>query len=903
MIFEKQQYQQDCVKNICYILENCDVFHNNYDNIQVSIKDHYQQNQLSRFETSNKKQIDVLMETGTGKTFTYLKTIFAINKKFGKSKFIIVLPRTAIKQGVMQNITLTKEYFYQEYKKYLKVINYPDEGLGRITQYFVNNKADLSVLVTTNSAFNSEKNNINKTTEGLFKEGSVWQGLKETNPIVIIDEPHLLYGDKTVEYLEKLDTLFIRFGATYPSDEAHKLSNVAYALDSVGAFENYLVKNIAVKTLLSDDEQSPFKVGKIIGIGRDKTITLTYSKNNQVFQQKIKIGEDIGAKTGLPKYNGILLTKITAKEVFLSNHSTIDINQSYQLSDEDIRLMIRTSIQTHFEKEQALFTQNIKALSLFFIPQVADFRGDKPRIKNIFINEYKKQRNDIYSKASPEYQKYLDQDFDEQGDLQVAQGYFSGDKGSKNEKEKAGVDLILKDKKKLLSFDEPLRFVFSVWALQEGWDNPNIFTICKLAATTKEISRRQQVGRGLRLAVNQRGKRQTLAYLGENESQFNSINSLDIVVSQYEKDFIQTIQQEIQDNSYAIVGDYLGSSTLTEKGLTEKESARLLTTLEDNNIIVDDNGKYKIQSNIYEFIKNNKENFSFFSTDRLGEFLELFKAQAPKITDRNKLKSMVGIRQEQAKKFKELWEAINQKATIVYNTVQEDAIIAKIQQDFANEDMPPVTSTVRTEKYNPLTDSIETLERQSIGQVDFFTQSNFESFIFYFARQENIPLHFAIKLFAALDKNKIQNNPQKAKKYIAHAIKENIHGAIVQNIDYQFSTTNIYPNSLQESQGVFYDEVDKDKIALGKYVDDDSPQDNFLYDQIVHDSIIEEESIQQDPKSINNQKITVFAKLPKINIPTPYKTYNPDFAYLIDRGENKKQLFFNSRNQRLYISR
>lgn len=293
MLFEKQQYQEDCVNNIVNILDECDVFNNDYSNLKNIIKEHYKTQRYSQFETSSKKQIDVLMETGTGKTFTYIKTIFEINKQFGKTKFIIVLPRTAIKQGVIQNIKLTDEYFYNEYGKHLKFIDYTGkDSLSAVQQSFIRNESDLTVLVSTNSAFNKDANTINQAKEDLVEHSSVWEAIADKKPIVFIDEPHLLKGGATVEALEKLDSLFIRFGATYPTEEEHKLVNVAYALDSINSFENYLVKRIAVKNILTGAEESDIKITKINAKGKqsDKSVTFSYSKNQQIYSTTIKIG-------------------------------------------------------------------------------------------------------------------------------------------------------------------------------------------------------------------------------------------------------------------------------------------------------------------------------------------------------------------------------------------------------------------------------------------------------------------------------------------------------------------------------------------------------------------------------------------------------------------------------------
>ncbi|ACD30374.1 restriction endonuclease [Francisella tularensis] len=847
MLFEKQQYQEDCVNNIVNILDECDVFNNDYSNLKNIIKEHYKTQRYSQFETSSKKQIDVLMETGTGKTFTYIKTIFEINKQFGKTKFIIVLPRTAIKQGVIQNIKLTDEYFYNEYGKHLKFIDYTGkDSLSAVQQSFICNESDLTVLVSTNSAFNKDANTINQAKEDLVEHSSVWEAIADKKPIVFIDEPHLLKGGATVEALEKLDSLFIRFGATYPTEEEHKLVNVAYALDSINSFENYLVKRIAVKNILTGAEESDIKI-----------------------------------------------TKINAKEIFFSNGDTKKVSESYELNDDEIEQMLRVTVSNHFEKEERLFNQGIKELSLFFIPSIADFRGDNPRVRKFFEKIYREIRDEYYhNTTNQEYKKYLDKDFKD-GKLQVLEGYFSGDKGdsAKDDDLKKAVDIILNKKEQLLSLDEPLRFVFSVWALQEGWDNPNIFNICKLATTDKETSRRQQVGRGLRLAVNQAGKRQSFKTLAENENAFYDINTLDVVVSGYEKDFIEGIQSEIQKASFGIVGDFLENSLLEANGLNLREVSKLINTLEDNQIIEFDESieKYKIISSIYDFIENNADKLSFLSNDRLQEIKQLFKSRKSLIEDKNKTIEKLKIRQEQAKKFKELWETINRKAEIVYKDINELDIINKIADAFDTENFSQIDTKVITKVYDPIKDKVVTKEEQSLGKIDFFAKNKLSEFVFEFSKKEKLPLGFVTKLFSKLDLQKIKNNPSKAINFIKTQIKESIHTSILQCVDYDFSQTNIFSkNILQNDDGSFIKEIEYTK--LGRNIGDEA-SDEFLFDRVVYDSDIEKQAILNDPTSIDGQQITVFAKLPSISMPTPYKAYNPDFAYLVDRGKNQKQLF------------
>ena len=882
MIFEKQQYQQDCVDNIVSALNTVDFDNQDFSGLQGQLKTlNYNQ-----FSIKNEARIDVLMETGTGKTFAYLQTIFELNKQFNQTKFIIVLPRTAIKLGVIQQIKLTAEYFYNSYKKHLNYIDYPKHSLATVQQNFIDSN-DLSILITTNSAFNSDKNNINKTAEGLFRFGSTWDGIAKQNPIVIIDEPHLLKGSETKKGLDKLkNAFFIRFGATYPTDKKdkkHHLSNVVYALDSISAFNQYLVKQIGVSTIFANSELSALSVHNIHA---KISFKASYHINTQLHQATIRKNDDIGAKTGLAQYQGISVVKINKDKIFLSNKTILQSSTSYALNDDEIRQMIAQTIELHFAKEEALFAKGIKALSLFFIPNIIDFRGDNPRIKNIFEQQYRPIRDKVYQTTdNPAYKKYLDKDY-QNDKLQVHEGYFSGDKGNADKKESDGVNTILNEKEKLLSFSTPLRFIFSVWALQEGWDNPNVFTICKLSNTNKDISSRQQVGRGLRIAVNQQGRRLTYAHLGEKASAFYNVNVLDIVVSGKEQEFINSIQQEIINASWTVVGDTITLEILKQKQLSDTEAVAIFSGLL-NNKIIDNNGK--IQSPILDFLNNHRDTFALIDNQRFDFIKQIFSNNHQNIVkDNNKKPKLVKIRKTNWKHFKNLWEAINKKSNIVYKNINQQNLIELIATAFNQEPISPIKIKITQQKYNTQNNNIEYISEHIIGDQDYFKRQNLSQFITKFAKDENLPLVFVSQLFSQLDGQQFYNNPKVAQNLLKTLIKDNIHSTIIQNIGYEFNQTNIYANELQDKTGKLISEISSTKLA--KFTSDDQPAETFLYDKLVWDSLIEKDAILTDPSKIGDNQITVFAKLPKINIPTPYKTYNPDFAYLIKKPSGK-QLF------------
>lgn len=587
--YEIQGYQEDCVNNIINIFRSLREGKSFSDVFSV----HYSNNNYN-FPVQDTKNIDIMMETGTGKTFTFIKTIFELCKHFGYKKFIILVPSVAIREGTQTNLEDTKDYFKSLYanekEKEIETFVYEGGNISAVRQFI--NTSHLSVLIMTPSSFRHKDNILNRPLDreiyapNLFEENqnppkSYLECLKRLNPIVIMDEPHRFDGDAFKKYFEGFNNYYLRFGATFPKKkDSLPLSNVAYVLDSISSFRKSLVKKIVVYT--QDIVQNRDTLVGIEKVGTTNKAIVNTLTNGIIVRRELGVGS---------LFNGKSIKKINKDSIVLSDDTIEKVD--YSLSDESLRAMIKETIKIHFEKEQVLYQQGIKALTLFFMPNdIALYRGDNPKIKIIFEEEYKIKRDEIIKNLDPssDYYKYLQNDFDSEGYLQVHKGYFSGDKGNSDEKIKAGVDEILKDKKKLLSFESPTRFIFSIWALQEGWDNPNVFTICKLSNQGSDISKLQQIGRGLRICVNQDLLRQTLKNLNDDQEVFWKINNLDVVVSSKEQGFVEAIQNEILSNSFLL------SETFTEQELKKllKEKAnfddatvrKIYRTMEDSQMII-----------------------------------------------------------------------------------------------------------------------------------------------------------------------------------------------------------------------------------------------------------------------------------------------------------------------------
>ncbi len=826
-------------------------------------------------------RMDILMETGTGKTYVYINTIFEIYKKFHKTKFVIIVPRMSIRHGVMQSIRQMGHHFFSRYGMRLRCVNYPDDGLRSVIHHFINTN-DLAVLLITNSAFNSRVNRINRYDETLYGATTTWKRIIGLLPVVVMDEPHLLAGRRTAKYLKELrsKSLVIRFGATYPENEEDGISNVVYALDSISAFRKKLVKRISVSVVSSHAEESDVHV---TGTRGRKKFSIQYTINGQSHNADVCLGDDLGAVTGLDLYSGRSATNIKRGEVVLNDGRRLPVG-AYDLTDHEIQQMVQHTIRLHFKREREMFPMGIKTLSLFFIPGINDFRGDG-RIKKIFENEYAKARRDVLQDdVSIQYRKYLERDY-EDDKLRVHEGYFSGDKERPNEKEEANaVDIILKDKERLLSLNEPLRFIFSVWALREGWDNPNVFNICKLSHSAKDNSRRQQVGRGLRIAVDRRGIRMTQDRLAERKAEFHTINELNMVVPVYESAFIWDIQREIRNASPSIAVPKLTLDCLRDAGLNEVECSTIFVKLLQHGII-DENGNRLLP--VQEFLESNLDCFSPIGAERLMEIANILQGLGGAVIDPRKIKT-VRVKPERWQEFKSLWEQINRGVHVVYRNIDETDIIQKVCELFEKESISVARTRVTKWVYDSDSDTISAVESVTSGGSGYFQKSKFNESVVRIAQNHKWPIGFLLKILNQIDLVKFRSNPEAAERLLTAMIQDTIHRTILEKVEYEFAEATVYGNGLQHEDGSPIRAMSSTK--LGKAYADEAPPKTFLYDTIPYDSHIELQSIREGDMEWmagRSRSITVFAKLPRINIPTPYKTYNPDFAYVINNGGDK----------------
>ena len=897
--YEIQEYQEDCIDNIVSIFDS---LHQKEDFVEVLTAHKNKHKYNFPIQNTKNKNIDIMMETGTGKTFTFIKTIFELNKHFGYKKFIILVPSVPIREGTKTNLKDTKDYFKSVYaneqEKEIETFVYEGGNISAITQFI--NTSRLSVLVMTPSSFSSKDKILNRPLEREMHQPELFlnndkppksylECLKRLNPIVIMDEPHRFEGNAFKTYFEGFDNYYLRFGATFPKGkDGTPLSNVAYILDSISSFRQNLVKKIVVYT-----QDIVENTDTLIGIENKKAIVSTLT-NGIIVNRELSIGA---------VFNGKSIKKIHKDKVVLSDDTIEAVD--YSLSDESLRTMIKETVKIHFEKEKSLFEQGIKALTLFFMESdISRFRGENPKIKNFFEEEYKKQRAEIIKNIdqSSEYYKYLQNDFDNDNNLLVHKGYFSGDKGNADEKIKAGVDEILRDKKKLLSFESPTRFIFSIWALQEGWDNPNVFTICKLSNQGSDISKLQQIGRGLRICVNQDLQRYTLKKLNDDQEAFWKINNLDVVVSNKESGFVEAIQNEILSNSFLV------SETFTEqeliKTLKEKSSFdddTIVALVDDvlkskkmivHKAIVDGQRVYEKSPNFSVILK--EQNLPEAQEQVIRNLFATDTATYVQKADKKKAKKKVFIKATHLQEFKNLWNTINKNAFYVLEDLtddQEKQLIQNIKTQIEELNIEQILlQTTRAELDTNNIGEQGAITETLIDTVSYKSKVDYLELVRTLSTGTKTPISFVVKVFNALSddfKNKmLTNNPEQAVREISEIIKKNLIAMLKANITYDGIDGVGLPNVFKMEDKKTYLDIGSTGKFQKDITSDFSLKTKWVFEEVIeYDSDFELEIVEQDP---DIEKIEIFGKLPRLKIKTHLGEYNPDFCYAIKSTEGKK---------------
>ncbi|GAA9453026.1 type III restriction-modification system endonuclease [Helicobacter pylori] len=830
---------------------------------------------------------DILMETGTGKTFCFLECVYALHKNYHLSKFIVLVPSNAIKLGVLKSVGITREFFKSEYSTHL-------ESYEEIRSFILASNHKCCVLVMTFSAFNKEKNTINKScleNTNLFNGAkSYMQALASIRPVVIMDEPHRFLGDKTKKYLEQLNALItLRFGATFKDD----YKNLIYALDSKKAFDCALVKSISVASVGESNEYF-LELKGVVKIQNDYEAAINYTNlENKTQSVKVKKHDNLGALTQISALEDYIVENITKTEARFLNGFNLLLDQKEPFShllEGEQEVMLKEAIKSHFEREEGLFKKGIKALCMVFISGVNSYlsENEKPaKLALLFEKLYQQKLEEVLKKddLDENYRAYLERTKD--NIQKVHGGYFA--KSKKESDEAQVIALILKEKEKLLSFESDLRFIFSQWALQEGWDNPNVMTICKLAPSHSNITKLQQIGRGLRLAVNDKGERIT-----KEHADFDFVNELVVIVPQVEGDFVGAIQQEISEHSLikqAFSGEELEKSGIVKKG----RYGFLLETLEGLGFgEKTDDENFKLTLNQNEFLEKEPEleklkDEKYLNLEKLKDFLKDRLVGHFRVRNKNERKSeKIKINKENFKKFETLWEGLNHQARIAYAIDSEsliDEIVKKINASFNVKSK--IVSVTTHKKVETMGNDAKT---ESFEQKSACVWSLHE-FISALSNKVKLSFKSVAKVLENIDENKfelIKKNEQESLRRLEELFLEIIYQNIKDKISYQMRETTIK----NRKNDAFYNEKGEIRefldgsLGVDKYeIKNSSAQEKCLYENFMQvDSEIEKDTIEES----NDTKIIVFGKLPRVKIPIGLnQTYSPDFGYVVENNDKK----------------
>ncbi|GAA7936030.1 type III restriction-modification system endonuclease [Helicobacter pylori] len=903
--FKRLDYQEKCLNQILGVFNGIDLRESENDAQRISnpvfeigeIKDLLLENiqNLQSEQKITQKSVgidkslncDILMETGTGKTFCFLECVYALHKNYHLSKFIVLVPSNAIKLGVLKSVEITREFFKSEYSVHLE--SYED-----IRSFILASNHKCCVLVMTFSAFNKEGNVINKScleNTNLFNGAkSYMQALASISPVVIMDEPHRFLGDKTKKYLEQLNALItLRFGATFKDD----YKNLIYALDSKKAFDCALVKSISVASV-GESQEYFLELKGVVKTQNDYEAAINYTNlENKTQSVKVKKHDNLGVLTQIRALEDYIVENITKTEARFLNGFNLLLDQKEPFShllEGEQEVMLKEAIKSHFEREEGLFKKGIKALCMVFISGVNSYlsENEKPaKLALLFEKLYQQKLEEVLKKENLDenYRAYLERTKD--NIQKVHGGYFA--KSKKESDEAQVIALILKEKEKLLSFDSDLRFIFSQWALQEGWDNPNVMTICKLAPSHSNITKLQQIGRGLRLAVNDKGERIT-----KEHADFDFVNELVVIVPQVEGDFVGAIQQEISEHS--LIKQTFSGEELEKSGIVKKgRYGFLLETLEGLGFgEKTDDENFKLTLNQNEFLEKEPEleklkDEKYLDLEKLKDFLKDRLVGHFRVRNKNERKSeKIKINKENFKKFETLWEGLNHQARIAYAIDSEsliDEIVKKINASF---NVKSKIVSVTTHK------KVETMGNDAKTEV--FEQKSacvwsLHEFISALSNKVKLSFKSVAKVLENIDKNKfelIKKNEQESLRRLEELFLEIIYQNIKDKISYQMRETTIK----NRKNDAFYDEKGEIRefldgsLGVDKYeIKNSSAQEKCLYENFMQvDSEIEKDTIEES----NDTKIIVFGKLPRVKIPIGLnQTYSLDFGYVVENNDKK----------------
>lgn len=883
--------------------------------------------------TSSPLNLDVEMETGTGKTYCYIRTMFELNKQYGWSKFIIVVPSIAIREGVAKSMSMMAGHFQEQYGKKARFFIYDSKSLHNLDSF--SSTADISVMIINVQAFNATGKDNRRIYEELdeFQSRRPIDVIAKNRPILILDEPQKMQADKTLESLSNFKPLFIlRYSATHK-----RQYNLVHRLDALDAYNQKLVKKISVKGIEVKGLSGTHEYLYLENISVSKSAPVAHLEIEVETQKgfrrqirKVQKGDNLytlsnNAEQYADRY---VVVEIDARAGFVEfeNGKKIHIGEALGNVDEKTMrtIQIRETIRAHLDKEHALFHLGIKVLSLFFIDEVAKYRvydengtALNGEYAEIFKHEYEAQvahRLAVLDLEEDPYRDYLRSiDVDK-----THNGYFAVDKKTKHfadpsidkkseeqlSNDSDAYDLILKDKERLLSFEEPTRFIFSHSALREGWDNPNVFVICTLKHSDNSISRRQEVGRGLRLAVNSKGERMDANYFGA-EGEVHKLNNLTVVTNESYKDFVSKLQTEIRESLQSrptqATPEYFSNKIFTLSDGTKKtislEEAKQIHKYLIRNNYIDDNDQ--VLPNYHEAKANGKlatlpENLESIQQHVFKLIDGIFdpKAVEEMMEDANKNQpNPINADNLNRKEFQILWSKINQKAVFTVeldsNKLIKDVVkeIDKVAMERNNKFVETLSYTVSgsTQKDEI---SLEALEnKQTFGKVKTERlEANISAYssvrydlLGEIAEQTNLTRRTVAKILQGINAaifGQFKHNPEAFIREISQIINHQQAQMLLQHLKYSLTEQRYEQNEVFISN-----DVSRKAPKLEKHV----------FEYAATDSVIESKFVL----ALDGAKeVVVYAKLPdRFQIPTPFGAYNPDWAIAFDANE-VKQIYF-----------
>ncbi len=875
------------------------------DEILANIQKIQLRNGLPQSKKLGSMDFSVEMETGTGKTYVYLKSIFELNKRYGFTKFIIVVPSIAIKEGVKKTLEITADHFKTLYDNTpYDYFVYDSSNLEQVRDFATS--SDIRIMVINIDAFRKSFSDPSKETKAniIHRQNDRLNGQKpidfiaSTSPILIIDEPQSV--DNTPKAKEAIETLNPLCSLRYSATHSQKF-NLMYKLDSIDAYEQQLVKQIEVANVKLEDSSNKAYI-RVVSVKANPRIAKVEIDINQSGRTTRKVltlknSDDLYEKSkGRDVYDGYIINDIYIEKdkeyIEFLNGEIVYLGESIGDADNDSikRLQIRKTIEEHLDKELRLKPKGIKVLSLFFIDKVANYRTydeENNPIKGKYALWFEEEFKAISKR--PKYQTLFEKivNYDVES---VHDGYFAQDKKGrikdstgKNKDDESAFDKIMKNKERLLSFDEPLRFIFSHSALKEGWDNPNVFQICTLNETNSVMKKRQEIGRGLRICVDQDGQR----------VRGFDVNTLTVMANESYEDFARALQKEIEDEEgikFGIIEEHLFANIPVENengeieyfGLANSEVVYKYLREKD---YIDTRGK--IQDTLKTAIRENNfevpQEFEALKADitavitKIAGSLNVKNADDKKVITLNKEVYL-------SEDFKALWEQIKYKTTYRVE-FDEQKLIDECVQHIQNDLTVGKIKYIYNKATNKITKAgveiaIDSIKNDPLNcEIIDFTLPDI---ITYIQNETNLTRRVIVDILIKSKKLQgFKNNPQRFIDGAIKIIKKVMSMFVVDGIKYQrlgdefYYAQECFEN--QELYGYLSSNMLKNK------------PNKSIYTHTVYDSNIEKNFALEFNQ---NESVKLFTKLPKwFKINTPLGSYNPDWAVVIEE-DNQEKLYF-----------